>query len=87
MFNAVEIVRHIVGAPWVLAVVGVFGRDGGLVLVIWPRKTNDILWKAQQGTSPWSQWKASFGVTITIGCLFILGALGMVYGTWEGYQS
>ena len=87
MFNAVEIVRHIVGAPWVLAVVGVFGLAGGLVLVIWPRKANDIMWKVQQGTSPWRVRKPPFGVTIAMGCLFILVALALFVATWAAYQG
>jgi hypothetical protein len=87
MFNVVETVRHIVGAPWGLAVVGVIVLAAGLPLLIWPRKANDIMWKVQQGTSPWRVRKPPFGVTIAMGCLFILIALALFVGTWEGYQG
>jgi hypothetical protein len=77
-----EGLRHNPGASWGLVIVGVIGLAAGLPLVIWPRKSNEVLWKATQAVRPWPVVKSPYGVAIAVGCLLLLLALAMFYGAW-----
>jgi hypothetical protein len=84
--HAIEAVRHLAGAPWGLAIGGVLCLAMGLPLLIWPRKSTEIMWRINQGMRPWPIWKPPFGVTIAIGCFGVVLAIGLFIGLWASWR-
>jgi hypothetical protein len=40
-------------SPWMLSVVGLVALILGLLIVIWPRKANEVIWRSNQAFRPW----------------------------------
>jgi hypothetical protein len=84
-FHVMNAVSHTSGAPWGLAVGGVFSLAMGLPLIIWPRKSTEVMWKINQGMRPWPIRKPPIGVTIAVGYFGVVLAVGLFVGLWASW--
>jgi hypothetical protein len=74
-------------SPWMLSVVGLVALILGLLIVIWPRKANEVIWRSNQAFRPWRVRKPPFGFAVAFGCLLLVVAAAMFYGTWATIHS
>jgi hypothetical protein len=77
-----DAVSDMAGAPWGLAIGGVLSLAMGLPLLIWPRKSTEIMWMINQGMRPWPIRKPPVGVTIAVGWFGVVLGFGFFVGLW-----
>jgi hypothetical protein len=65
--------------PWIFGGIGILALAVGLVFVIRPRQAGEAWWKITQGTRPYRAPKVPLGVSIGIGCLFLLIGAAMLW--------
>ena len=83
--HVTDAVSHTAGAPWGLAIGGVVFLAVGLTLLIWPRKSTEIMWIINQGLRPWRNRKPPVGVTIAMGCFCVVMAVGAFVSLWASW--
>jgi len=71
--------RALVGSPWPWAVGGVLLFACGLVLVVRPQKSGEIIHKVSQALRPWRVGRTPKPVIVIVGCFGLLLALGFLY--------
>jgi len=82
MLEIVGLARNVPPQTWGFGVIGLVVLVIGLVLVIWPRKANEIMWTINQAMRPWPMRKPPVGSAIAIGCLALVLATIMLTGTF-----
>ena len=87
MFHLINTPDDVGSSPWLFGILGLFALTAGIVLVSRPKKSGEVWRKISQATSPWRVPKWPIALTVAIGCLCLLIAAAMLYGTWTILQE